>query len=246
MRIDARLKINRDDVNVRTTRCEPLDESPPAKDFRINTELLSSPPLNAEDVLVLSLASEPYADGEVAVKLPPIPFFEEFTQVVRYQHTGERHPRSRRKPRPARNTPELGITLCYLKKEILGREFVSAQGPLYLGLSPATKAVTEGRMQPLIEDVVAADEAVRAAALAALDDLIRARVRPQRGARLTSRQIWDVWAAQWGANPTDDIIAGITLPDISRRFRAVFEATTATNPTRIDGRLQRYWDGYTI
>ena len=241
MRIDVWIKRIEDKVH--TTRCEPIGESAVAKDFHINTDLLSSPPLNASDVLVLSMSSDPFADGEVSVKLPPIPFFEEFPELVRYQHTGKRHPRSRRKPRPARNTSKLGITLCYLIKKILGREFVTGRGPVYFGLSPATEAVTGDRTPSLIEDSDAADEAIRAAALAALDDFIRARIRPQRGARLTS---WDVLDEFRGQDLPEHVINKIQLADIAPRVRGIFGITMEKTGTRIKGRHQRYWLGYTI
>ena len=68
----------------------------------------------------------------------------------------------------------------------------------------------------------------------------------KRGSRLTSRQIWVVWAARWGANPDDEVIGGLKLIDVSRRFRAVYGVTMVETSTRIDGIHQRYWDGYTI
>ena len=66
------------------------------------------------------------------------------------------------------------------------------------------------------------------------------------GSRLTSRQIMAVWAARWGADPEDEVIAGLRLIDIARRFHAVFGVAAVKKPTRIDGFSQRYWDGYTV
>ena len=83
-------------------------------------------------------------------------------------------------------------------------------------------------------------------ASAAFDAFLRESVRVKKGGRLTSRQIWAVWAARWGADPEDRVIAGVRFADVAGRLRALFGTAAAKDPTRIDGRLQRYWSGYAI
>ena len=239
MRVDVRIRKLGKKKN--TFEFKLLGESPPMENFYPNLELVSSLPFDTEEI-VLNISSEPFADGEVALAFPPVPFFKEFTDVVRYEHRTERRGKDRRAP----NTPDLGVTLAYVNKVDLEDEFVADQQPIFFGLSPVADADSEDQKRAAAEDVGAGDEIDRAAAFATFDDFLRDSVRVKRGSRLTSRQIWDVWAARWGANPNDRVIAGVRFTDVARRFHAVFGATTATNPTRIDGRLQRYWPGYTV
>ena len=90
------------------------------------------------------------------------------------------------------------------------------------------------------EKIEAADD------IDAFDAFLRDSVRVQRGGRLTSRQIWAAWAARWNTSPDERVIADVRFADVSRRVRGVFGISAAPSPTRIDGRLQRYWSGYVI
>ena len=203
MRLDVRIR--KVDQTKNTTKFELLGESPPMKDFYPNTEVVSSLPSDTGD-LVLSISTTPFTDGEVALAFPPLPFFKEFKDVVRYQHTAERKGKGRRKDRPVPNTPALPVNLAYVNKSDLEDKFVADQEPIFFGLSPVTEVVSGDQKQAAVEGV---DEEIGGAdALAVFDAFLRDTIRVKRGNRLTSRQIWAVWAARCGADPDDDPIAG--------------------------------------
>ena len=107
-------------------------------------------------------------------------------------------------------------------------------------MSAVIEAVIEDEEQTAVEDANVTDP------YSAFDAFLRERVRVQRGGRITSRQIWEVWAARWGADSKERVIAGVRFIDVSRRFHSTFGATAAKDSTRIDGSHQRYWSGYTI
>ena len=225
MRIDVRIVKVGETKN--TSKFELLGEAPPMKEFYVNTEKVSSLPSAAEELL-LTISSEPLAAGEVALKFAPLPFSRDFKDVVRYQHTIEGKGKGRRKNRPAPNTPDLPVNLEYVNRAALDDGFIAEKRPIYFGLSAADHKIDPPD------------------AIAAFDAFLRKFVRVKRGGRLTSRQIWAVWAARWGANPDERVIEGVQLADVARRFRAVFGATAVKKPTRIDGISQRYWQGFTI
>ena len=239
MRLDVRIRKVEEKIN--TTQFELLGESPPMKDFY--TEVVSSLPSDTGD-LVLSIpnSTKPFADGEVALTFPPVPFFKEFSRVVRYEHRIERRGKEQRAP----NTPDTPVNLAYVNKADLDDEFVAEKRPIYFGLSPVTKNGAEGEEQAPGDDIDVGEKTDRTAAFAAFEAFLRDSVRVRRGSRLTSRQIWRVWAARWGADPADDPIAGVAFTDVSRRFRTTFGATTAKDSSRIDGIHQRYWPGFEI
>ncbi len=243
MRLDVRIGKIGETKN--TTRFELLGDSPPMKDFYANTEVVSSLTFDTEE-MVLSICSEPFGNGEVALAFPPVPFFKEFKDVVRYQHTAERKGKGRRKGRAAPNTSDTPVNLAYVNRAALGDGFIAEKRPIHFGLSPVTKDGAEGEEQAPSDDIDVDEKIDRAAALAAFDDFLRDSVRVKRGALLTSRRIMAVWAARWGADSGEDMIAGVQLTDVARRFRGVFGVTAVQKPTRIDGTSQRYWDGYTI
>ena len=244
MRLDVRIR--KIEEKISTTKFEPLGASPPMKDFYANTEVVASSLPSDTGDLVLSISTQPFAAGEVVLAFPPMPFFKEFTDVVRYQHTAERKGKGRRKDRPAPNTPDTPVTLAYVNKADLDDEFVAEKRPIYFGLSPVTKNGAESEEQAPGDDIDVGEKTDRTAALAAFDAFLRDTIRVKRGNRLTSRQIWAVWAARCGAEHDDEVLAGVAFSDVSRRFRTTFGATTAPNPARIDGAHQRYWANYTI
>lgn len=239
MRMD--ILISRLEEKIRTTEFKLLGESPPMDKFFVNTEILSAFPSDMV-VLLLSISDRPFAAGEVALSIPPVPFYKAFTRVVRYEHRVVRRGKERRAP----NTPNLPVNLAYMNRSALDAEFVAQKKPIYFGLSPIQAPVIEDENQTTANDGGGGDEIARADALAALDEFLRDSVRVKRGARLTSRQVWAVWAKYHKADPRTTIIRGIRLTDIARRFRAVFGVIMVENSTRIDGIHQRYWDGYII
>ncbi len=227
MRIDVRIVKVGETKN--TSKFELLGEAPPMKDFYSNKEVVSSLPFDTED-MVLNISTKPFAAGEVALAFPPVPFFKELTDVVKYQHTAER----KGKGRPAPNTPDLPVTLAYMNKADLDDGFIAEKRPIYFGLSPVASGGAEGEEQAPGDDI------------AAFDAFLRDSVRVTRTGRLTSRQLWSVWAARCGVDPGERVIDGVAFTDVSRRFRATFGATAAPNPTRIDGSHQRYWSGFAV
>ena len=240
MRLDVRVRKVGQTKN--TTRFKLLGESPPMTDFYPNTEVVVSLLPSDTGHMVLSISTTPFADGEVALAFPSVPFFKAFKDVVRYEHRIERRGKEQRAP----NTPDTPVNLAYVNTADLDDEFVVEKRPIYFGLSPVTKNDAEGKEQAPGDDIDVGEKTDRTVAFAAFEAFLRDSVRVRRGSRLTSRQIWSVWAARWGADPDDDPIAGVQFTDVSRRFRAVFGATTAPNPARIDGAHQRYWTGFAI
>ena len=245
MRLDVRMR--KVEEKTATTKFEPVDESPPMKNFYINTKVVSSLPFDIGEIRV-SISSQPLAESEVSLALPAIPFYMVHTKAaaVQYRHQAERKEHSRRKPRPASSTPELPVTQAYVSTVALDNQLIDEQRPIYFGISAVPETVSEDETQTAANDGGSGGEIDRVDALAALDAFLRDYVRVKRNGIITSRRIWAVWAARWGADPADDVIAGVLLTDVARRFRAVFGTTAVKKPTRIDGISQRYWVGYTI
>lgn len=244
MHMDPRMKKVEEKIN--TTKFEPAGELRPMRNFYPNTEFLSSSLPSDTDEIILSMSDKPYAAGEVELALPPVPFYEHRGNTVLYQHS-DRNKRTRGgKFRPLPNTPELPVTQAYVFRSFLDDHFVTAQKPIYFGISAVTKDVLEDEKPVEADDIAGGDEIDRADALAALADFLRAYVRVKRGARLTSRQIWAMWAKYHNADPSSKTIRGVQLADVFRQFRATFGATAAKDPTRIDGISQRYVPDFAI
>ena len=239
MRLSVRMKPVEEKVN--TTLYEPVGDSPPMKNFYLNTEVASALPFDTKEI-TLTISDEPFAEGEVALPFPPVPFYKVFRSAVRYEHRVARRGRVRR----AANTPELPVSLAYVNRAALDEEFIAGRRPIHFGVSAPSEVAAEDEEQPAAADIDAGEESSGVEGLAAFDGFLRESVKSQKEGRLTSRRIWAVWAARCDADPSEDMIAGVQFADVARRFRALFGAAAAKNPTRIDGRLQRYWDGYTI
>ena len=236
MRLSVRLKKVEEKVN--TTKFDPIDEAPPLDNYYIDTTAVYSMPFDTEE-LELFLSDEPLLKGEVAIAFPPLPFIRSTKNKSRFEIQNDRG-------RRLRSSLEYPVTQAFVYNDALGTDFIKDERSLYSGISPVTEAAVKEEEQAAVEDTTVTDEAPGPDALAAFDAFLRERVRIRRGGRLTSRQIWSVWAARWGADPADDPIAGVAFSDVSRQFRATFGATTAPNPARIDGSHQRYWSGFAI
>ena len=224
-----------------TTRYEPLDEVPPLDGYNIDSEFLNSVSFGTfgTEKLRLHLSDEPLPEGTVAIAFPPLPFIRSTKNLTRFEIQNSRG-------RRLRSSLEYPVTQAFVYNNALGAETITAERPLYCGISPIIEAVVKEKEQVTADTSDVADETPGPDALAAFDAFLRDSVRVRRGSRLTSRQIWSVWAARWGAGPDDDPIAGVAFTDVSRQFRATFGATTAPNPARIAGIHQRYWAGFEI
>ena len=236
MLLRVRMKKVEDKLN--TTKLEPCDDPAPLKDHYINTEFLTSLPFGTEE-LILHLSDEPLPEGEVAIAFPSLPFNRSTKNLTRFEIQNDRG-------RRLRSSLEYPVTQAFVYNDALGAEFIKEKRPLYSGISAVTEDHVKAEEHAVADGIDVGDEIGGADALAAFDSFIRDSIRVQRSGRLTSRQIWAVWAALWGADRDDKVIGGVRLTDVSRRFRAVFGVTAVKNPTRIDGIHQRYWDGYTI
>lgn len=214
-----------------TDKFEPDGEPGPMDNFYVNSKAIASLPFDTA-ALRLTLSSEPFGDGEVERAFPPVPFYRSSDRVVRYQY--------RDKGRTVTSTTALPVTLAYVYRSALEGKFVEQRKPIYFGISP----VIEDEKQVVVTD--GAGETSHADAIAAFEDFLREVVLVKRGERLTSRQIWAVWATRWNAEPDERVIARVRYDDVSRRFRATFGVVAEPVPTRIDGRSQRYWRGFTI
>ena len=234
MRLSVRLKKVEEKVN--TTKFDPIDEAPPLDNYYIDTTAVYSMPFDTEE-LELFLSDEPLLKGEVAIAFPPLPFIRSTKNKSRFEIQNDRG-------RRLRSSLEYPVTQAFVYNDALGTDFIKDERSLYSGISPVTEADVEEEDLVTIVDVV--EEPTGPDAAAVFVAFLRERVRVQRNGRLTSRQLWSVWAARWGADPADDPIAGVAFSDVSRRFRATFGTTTAPNPARIDGSHQRYWSGFAV
>ena len=229
-----------------TTAFEILDDPAPIKSPHINTECLISAGLEGKRRLVLRMSTEPLEDGEVDLAFPSVPCDRVLNEVVRYRHTFKRGGKTRQAP----NTIELPVTLAYAARTALPDEFIAARRPLYLGVSALAE---ETRRDPEASGANAeAEDAAEnsgndvAGGIAGFDAFLMESVRKEEDGKLTTRRIWPVWADRWGADPGEDEIAGVRFADVAGRVSKVLRTTSARNPTRVDGKLQRFWPGYAI
>ena len=222
-----------------TTKCEPYDAADaPLDAFYPDTEVLNSLPFDTAEYN-LWISDEPFAEGQVDVAFPPLPFVKSTKNKTRFEIQNKHG-------RRLRTSLEYPATQAFIYNAALDAETIDEKRPLYSGISAVTEAVTAVEKPVVVPDTEAADELARAAILAAVDAFIRARFRPLRGAKLTSRDVHDAFIEEEGENFSEDALNSLQLIDISRRVRAIFGVTMEPNPTRIKGRSQKYWDGYTI
>ncbi len=92
----------------------------------------------------------------------------------------------------------------------------------------------------------AVEEVARLEALAGFDGFLGDAVREEEGGKLTTRRVWRVWAERWGADPDKCVIGGVAFGDVAGRISETLEVAAEKYPTRVDGRSQRYWEGYAI
>ena len=233
-----RIRMRQVEQKSHTTKCEPCDTPAPMDSFYPDTGVLTSLPFDTEEFM-LSISDKPFVAGEVDLLLPPLPFVRSTKNKTRFEIQNARGHR-------LRSSPEYPVTQAFINNDALDVAIIDAQRPIYFGISAVTEADAEAEEQAAVADIDVGNESDGADAIAAFDAFLRESVRVQRGGRLTSRQIWAVWAARWGAEPEDKAITGVQFADVARRLRTIFGATAAKDPTRIDGRLQRYWSGYAI
>lgn len=235
MRITTRMK--RTDTTKNTTRYAPLDQPPSMYDLYANTEALNRAGLSAFDTIAVAISTEEIAATEVALTFPPVPFYRLTSNAVRYEHRVVVNGRERMAP----NTFELPVTRAYVEKRALPDQFVAQQRSLFLGISPVLS-----NAQQIAATAAALAEIVREESLAAFDVFLEKYVRRAADGRLTSRQVWRVWANLHGADPRDREIAGVRFADVAHRIREVLGIGADEKPAPIEGRVQRYWTGYEI
>ena len=234
-----KIRMKRGDPKNYTTECTPYDAvEAPLDAFYPDTKVLNSMLFDTAEFM-LSICDRPFAEGEVDVAFPPLPFVRSTQNKTRFEIQNERGWR-------LRTSSEYPATQAFIYNVALGAKIIAEERPIYFGMSAITESDVADGKRILVPDTEVADKAIHAAALAALDDFLRTRIRPQRGAKLTSRQILAVWKAQRGGNLSDDVIDSVQLTDIAPRFRAVFGVIMEKRGTRIDDIQQRYWDGYII
>ena len=221
-----------------TTKYEPLDEAPPFDSYYFDSEFLNSVSFGTEKLL-LHLSDEPLPEGTVAIAFPPLPFARSTKNKTRFEIQNDRG-------RRLRSSREFPVTQAFILNSALDTEIITEERPLYSGISPLIEAAVKEEQQVTADTSDVAGDPSGQDAFAVFDDFLRDSVRVRRGSRLTSRQIWRVWAARCGAEHDDEVVAGVAFTDVSRRFRTTFGATTAPTPARIDGIHQRYWAGFEI
>ena len=237
------MRMKQDGKRKNTTRYGPLDEPAPMRNFYTNTERLASAGLGEKGKIIVVISTEPFAEGDVALAAPAVPYFGLTSNMVRYEHRELKDG----KERQAANTQDLPVTRAYVEKFALDERFITERKPIFFGVSGIMEfAGDDADLADKIADAVP-EVAVEIAdgGIAAFDVFLRESVREEDG-KLTTRRIWRVWAALWGADPDDPVIAGVRFTDVAGRVRAILGAVAAKNPTRVDGILQRYWPGYAI
>ena len=244
MKRSVRMKFSEKTKN--TSRYRSLDDPWLLQDFYPNSDYMAAAGMEETPSIILVVSTEPLEDGEVDLAFPPVPCDRVLNEVVRYRHTIERGGRTRQAP----NTTELPVTLAYAVRTALPDEFVAARRPLYLGVSALAE---ETRRDPEASGANAdAEDASEssgndfAGGIAGFDAFLMESLRKEEDGKLTTRRVWPVWADRWGADPDEDEIAGVQFTDVAGRVSKVLETTSARNPTRVDGKLQRFWPGYAI
>ena len=151
MRLDMLIK--KVGTTKNTTVFEPVCKPGAMKQFNVNTEAVSSLPVDLDtEELGLAISSYPIVDGTMAMIIPPVPFYKVHISLVQYQHTDEMKEQGRRKSAPARtSTPDQPVTLAYVRRASIDDNLVAEREPLHFGLYLVT-AVTGDRTQSLIED----------------------------------------------------------------------------------------------
>ena len=233
-----RVSMKRVEQKTYTTQCVPCDADAPMDSFYPDTEALKAMPFDTAEFM-LSISDKPFAEGDVDLAFPPLPFVRSTKNKTRFEIRNDRG-------RRLRSSPEYPVTQAFIYNDALHAEAIEERRPIYFGISAVTELVVDNKEPAALDDVGVGDEIDRAAAFAAFDAFLRETVRVKRGSRLTSRRIWPVWAERWGADPADEVIGGLKLIDVARRFRAVFGVTMVETGTRSDGYSQRYWQDYTI
>lgn len=238
-----RVRMRRVEQKTNTTQYEPCNTDAPAPidSFYPDTGALSSIPFDTAEFM-LSISDQPFAEGEVDLALPPLPFVRSTKNKTRFEIQNARG-------RRLRSSLEYPVTQAFMNNHALDEEIINEQRPIYFGISAVTRDALEDEKPAAADDIAVVEAIDRVDALEAFDAFLRHYVRVKRGARLTSRQIFAAWCTRWGAD-TDGlekkVICGVRLTDVARRFHAVFGANAVKKPTRIDGISQRYWVGYTV
>ena len=221
-----------------TTRYEPLDRPSPMREFYCNTEFLTLLALSTFDTIGLVLSTEKLDDKQVGLALLAIPFFGLTTNLrVNYEHRVVLNGRERMAP----NTPVLPVTRAYVSGSALPETFIADRLPIYFGVFPILNSA-----ELIAAAAAAAEEIVREAAIARFDHFLWKSVRVHKGGKLSSWRVWQAWAEHCGADPDDREISGVRFKDIAPRIRKNLEVTAAKSPAFVDGKVRRYWDGYTI
>ena len=80
---------------------------------------------------------------------------------------------------------------------------------------------------------------------AAFDAFLGTTIIRRRGGELTTDRIWVRWASLNDGSLDAEVIADIHKNSVARRFRARFSPPPAAHG-RVDGRVQRRWEGYAV
>ena len=125
-----------------TTRYEPLDEVPPLDGYNIDSEFLNSVSFGTfgTEKLRLHLSDEPLPEGTVAIAFPPLPFIRSTKNKTRFEIQNDRG-------RRLRSSREFPVTQAFILNSALDTEIITAERPLYSGISPIIEAVVKEKEQ---------------------------------------------------------------------------------------------------
>ena len=231
MRLNERMK--RVEEKMYTTKLEPSDAPASMDDFYIDTEYLNSVPFDNNEI-ILFISDKPFAEDEVALTFPPLPFIRSTKNKTRFEIQNDRD-------RRLRSSIEYPVTQAFIYNGALEPEVITNKKSIYFGISPVSEAVVTAEEQVVVEDADADVIDPETEFNLFLDAVITKR----RSGEVTTERIWKAWAVLHGANPDEDVIGGIRKSSVVSRFRARFSPPPATHG-RVDGRVQRRWKGYAV
>ena len=204
----------------------PEEQSDPLLDGIFpDSEWLAELPFNT-DLLKFFISDRPLDDAQGVIKLPPIPFAKSTKNKTRFEMQNDRG-------RRLLSSKENPVTKQFLYNAAIDVSIIDEQKPIYIGVGPAEKP----------DDDDDQGDREREAAVEYLNAFVRQNVQFYKGSRLTSAQ---VLAAIESVAPDDIRTELIDRADITLAVKSRYGIVMEKEPTRIDGKSQKYWQDFGI
>ena len=182
--------------------------------------------IGASDLLKFFISDRPLDDAQGVIKLPPIPFAKSTKNKTRFEMQNDRG-------RRLLSSKENPVTQQFLYNAAIDVSIIDEQKPIYIGVGPAEKP----------DDDDDQGDREREAAVEYLNAFVRQNVQFYKGSRLTSAQ---VLAAIESVAPDDIRTELIDRADITLAVKSRYGIVMEKEPTRIDGKSQKYWQDFGI